>query len=261
MSPWLVLTIAMSTLGQAEKPGETDDAATRLAIMKDSLSVHALRETDNSGRGFRLKAEPVMRFNNPVGHVTDGAIFLWLDEDERPAAAVQVFKSTKGQWEHAFSSLSTTSVELGSLWGPTRSGVVFKPVPGAPRPAATAEQRLVQMRALSKGFGAQMELDFKTNHALRMLSKPLARYGKPGSGVLDGALFSFVLTTDPEVYLLLEARDGKDGPEWQYAFAPEASAPLQCSWKGATVWEFAADSRIFEPREPYFVRGFTPERR
>lgn len=154
--------------------------------------------------------------------------------------------------------LSTIPLKLGTIWNPTRPGVVLKPITGAPKPAETAEQRLIQMRELAKGFTAEMELDFKTKHTLRLLSKPLARYGKTGAGVLDGVLLSYVLTTDPEVYLLIEARDGKDGPGWQYAFAPEASAPLRCSWKGSPVWDFPADSRNFDPTEPYCVRGFAP---
>lgn len=258
MSHWLALTIALGTLGQGGKTADSEDSAARLAIMKKSLSIHTLRASDDSKAAYRLKAEPVFRFNNPVGAVSDGAIFLWLDENDRPAVAVQVYKTTVGNWEHAFASLATDPVKLGTLWSPARPGVAFKPIPNAPKPAETAEQRLVQMRSLSKEFAAAMDLDFKTRHNLRLLSKPLARYGKAGSGVLDGALFAYVLTTDPEVYLLIEAREGKAGPEWQYAFAPEASAPIHCSCKGAPVWDFSADSSIFNPREPYFVHLFTP---
>ena len=38
------------------------------------------------------------------------------------------------------------------------------------------------------------------------LSQPLYRYGGDDSGVLDGGLFVFVQGTDPEVFLLIEAR-------------------------------------------------------
>ena len=31
---------------------------------------------------------------------------------------------------------------------------------------------------------------------------------------------------------MLEARAGKDGPEWQYAFAPMTIYALKASWKG-----------------------------
>ena len=54
-------------------------------------------------------------------------------------------------------------------------------------------------------------------HRLRMLTTPIARYGKAGGTVEDGALFAFVEGTDPEVFLLIEARAGEKGPAWHYA--------------------------------------------
>src|SRR5438094_145686 len=73
-------------------------------------------------------------------------------------------------------------------------------------------------------------------NTLGLLPKPFARYGKPGTGVVDGALFAYVLTTDPDVYLMIEARAGQGGPEWQYAFAPASVWALKGSWKGEEVW-------------------------
>ena len=35
---------------------------------------------------------------------------------------------------------------------------------------------------------------------------------------------------------MLEARTGKDGPEWQYAFAPMSTYALKGEFKGAEVW-------------------------
>lgn len=43
MSHWLALTIALGTLGQSGKAADSDNPADRLAIMKKSLSTHALR--------------------------------------------------------------------------------------------------------------------------------------------------------------------------------------------------------------------------
>ena len=45
--------------------------------------------------------------------------------------------------------------------------------------------------------------------------------------MIDGVLLACVLTTDPEVYLMIEARAGKGGPEWQYAFAPASIDPIK----------------------------------
>jgi hypothetical protein len=114
------------------------------------------------------------------------------------------------------------------------------------------------MRELLAGFKAEMNLQLKTQtwHNLRPLSKPLLRYGKASSDLVDGAVFSFVLTTDPEVLLLLEARRGKDGLEWQYAFAPEANAPIRCTWKGKDAWSFDFSYDSNHSLAPYYDWGF-----
>ncbi len=260
MTVALSFLMTLSTCGQAAPvdKGRDGDAAARLEFMKQSVAAYTLRKPDDPTVTYRVQAEPVLRFNNPVGTVRDGTIFLWLGVDERPAAAVQVFLRKDGRWIQAFSSLSTTPLASTGVWNPSQPGVEFKPVPGVSKPAETAEQRLRQMRELTKAFGAEMNLNNKTWHDLRLLSKPLARYGKPNSEMLDGGLFAFVLTTDPEAYLLLEARAGKNGPEWQYAFAPEAGSPLRCSWKGNNVWNFAFQEAGNGSNMPYFSTGISP---
>lgn len=249
------LLLIAGFLGQGPSPAseKADGAAARLDFMKKSVAVYDLRPADDPKAAYRLLPEPVLRFTNTVGTVTDGTIFLWVDAAGRPAAAVQVFQNTSGNWYQAFSSLSTAPLSTGRVWNPSRAGVAFKPVPGAPRPADTPERRMRQMHELLKGFGAEMNLELKTWHTLRPLTKPLARYGKAGTDVVDGALFAYVLTTDPEVYLLLEVRAGKGGPEWQFAFAPEANAPMRGSWKGKNVWDFPFQDLGSDGGAPYFV--------
>jgi hypothetical protein len=51
------------------------------------------------------------------------------------------------------------------------------------------------------------------------LSTPLYRYEKPPGDVLEGAVFAFVLGTDPELLLVLEARRDEGATVWQYALA------------------------------------------
>ena len=47
---------------------------------------------------------------------------------------------------------------------------------------------------------------------------------------------------------MLEARTGKDGPEWQYAFAPHDDLRRsRRSWKGREVWSLP-DRQAVGPR-------------
>ncbi len=253
----------------APKPADDDKdegAPARLAYMKDSVTRYTVRPAEAGAAAFRLVPEPIFRLNNAVSGVKDGAIFLWLDELNRPEAAVQVFRIPNGWWLHEFTSLSTgpfvAETDSARTWHPSRPGLEFKPIPDAPKPASTAEQRLRQMRAMAREFAAEDEFEGKDWNALRLLPTPLLRYGKAGAKVEDGALFSFVLGTDPEVFLMLEARPGRAGLEWQYAFAPMTSYAVKGSWKGKDAWSLPWRKDAIDPNGTFcdliYSKGIEP---
>ena len=66
-----------------------------------------------------------------------------------------------------------------------------------------------------------------------------------------------LLGTDPEAYLMLEARAGREGPEWQFAFAPQTSYALKASWTGREVWS-VPDRKPWTATEPFFGRTYRP---
>jgi hypothetical protein len=240
MNGLLCMPLVLGLLGQAPKGDSPADLKTRLDFMKKSMARHDIRALDDRGAKFWFQSEPVLRFTNPVGGSRDGAMFLWLGEGDRPAVAAQILWTPEQIWWEEFSSLSASPLIAkspdGRDWNPAKGGVTFKAVPDAPRPAETAERRLRQMRELAEGFSAEHFYKGRTWNTLRLLTKPFARYGKPGSDVQDGALFCFSHGTDPEVLLMLESRPGKDGPEWQYALAPMTTFAVNSSWKGKKVW-------------------------
>ena len=85
---------------------------------------------------------------------------------------------------------------------------------------ADARGRLGQMRSMARDFTA---LQWKGKRAeLRMLTQPIFRYEPTSGNTRDGAIFAFTNTeygTDPDVLLILEVRETKDKPRWEYAFA------------------------------------------
>jgi hypothetical protein len=232
----LVLGLSAQQPASALDPG---DPAKRLAIMKGSLARCELWAADSSKERYRLRPEPVLRFTNTMGDSRDGTIFLWLGDGDRPAAAVQVFQ-TRGGWVQEWTSLSPAPLiaKMSGTpdWKPARGGIELKPVPGAPTPARDASERVRQLHTLARNFTARDFFRGTAWQPLRLMPKPLARYGKPGSEVVDGALFAFVLTTDPEALLMIESRKSKDGLEWRYAFAPMSCYPLEGSCKERLVW-------------------------
>jgi hypothetical protein len=246
----LGLPLALAVIGQDIQPPDPVPlppglAAARLAYMKQSVSHYDIRPGDDRDVKFQLQPEPALRFTNPMGRARDGTVFLWLDGVGRPAAVVQVSLNGRLNWVHEFSSLSpkpfTARSDRGHVWDSSTGGVVFKPVPDAPRPSETPERRLAQMRELTRRFAVEDNFHRQSLQPLRLLSKPFARYDSPKSGVLDGALFCYVLTTDPEAYLMLEVREEKGVPAWHFAFAPSTVFPLKASWDGKTVWECNID--------------------
>jgi len=108
---------------------------------------------------------------------------------------------------------------------------------------------------MSWTFSKTMLFGEKGWSELRLLPTAISRYGEPGTKLLDGALFTFVLGTDPEVFLFLEARPGKESPEWQYALAPMTVFALKVSYRGKAIWELPDRHASWDPSKPFFDKS------
>jgi hypothetical protein len=196
---------------------------------------------------LELKKEPVFEWTNPVrSKLQQGVVFLWM-RDGRPAALGCIFSQPAGGLPgrkviHEFHALDREKLLVsrpGALneWKP-QAGLARKELPDAAAPAATAGARLVQMRRLAEEFtGHLVERDGKRCD-LRLLPAPLYRYPSARTGVIDGALFTFVATdgTDPEVLLLIEARKEDGKTLWEYACGRFSNRDLHVQRKGKEVW-------------------------
>lgn len=267
MSAALML-IFLVALGQNEPPRqpaaeEKAEAAARLEFMKQSASVYDVTVGEKK-TPLRLVAEPVLRWTNPVSNIPDGVLFLWIDAAGRPQVAAQVFiaAGTKDLWLHEFSSLSAEPFDVardGSVpWHPRKPGLEMEPVADAPAPADSAVRRLTQMRNIALEFQASDDFEGKSRWELRLLSKPLHRWGKPGSQVLDGALFAFAHGTDPEVFVLVEARGSEGKYSYEYGLAPMTAYALKVSLKGREIWTAPYRKAPFQPNEPFFILKYVP---
>src|SRR5688572_27005563 len=140
------------------------------------------------------------------------------------------------------------------VWEPNRGGVNIKPFPEAPVPANTPVKRLAQMRELAGRFTASDEFEGRPrSDALRLLTKPLVRFGRDGSETLDGALFVHAHGTDPELMIVLEARQADGGYRWHYGLAPMTGYALKASLGDKPVWEVGWRQAPFSPQEPFFL--------
>jgi hypothetical protein len=149
---------------------------------------------------------------------------------------------------HELHSLSTAVLVVDgnspNRWEPHAPGVDRKPVPGAPVPAESAAQRLAQMRSLAREFSGRSLSDRDESWELRLLPRPLFRYESTDPEVLDGALFALVSSagTDPEIILLLEARETTAGPWWYFGAARFSDMNLWLKHKDKEDWRSIRDS-------------------
>jgi hypothetical protein len=84
---------------------------------------------------------------------------------------------------------------------------------------------LRQMKDLAQRFRSKMvDPENGSHEPLRLLPSALYRYDiaagqEQQPDVLDGAMFAFVMGTDPESLLMIEARRTAEGDQWQYSAA------------------------------------------
>jgi hypothetical protein len=122
-------------------------------------------------------------------------------------------------------------------WKP-QAGLARKELPNAGAPASTAGARLAQMRRLAQEFSGHETDGEDKRDDLRLLPAPLYRYPSAEDGVVDGALFTLVSTegTDPEVWLLIEARKEGANIRWEYACCRFSNRNLYVQHKDKAVW-------------------------
>lgn len=266
--------------GQDPGPAPADDHAGRLDEMKQTVrSFEAAAIVDGARRPAVLRPEPLHRWNDPTRAFSDGTLWAW-GSPGRPAAVATMElypheQQKRPTWSLEFVSLSTERVEVeggegfdtpwGDLappapdgqvhWSPKSAGVEFHPVPGAPAPAGSEAARLRQMRDLAQRFSARQFYPPKAQtYELRLLPRPIDRYADAAAGLVDGAMFVFVYGTNPEVLLLIEARQGRSPAEasWRYAIARLSRAGPTVSFDQQEVWTEPFAQRP-SPTDPYFI--------
>ncbi|MDA1054066.1 MAG: hypothetical protein O3C40_26760 [Planctomycetota bacterium] len=221
-----IICTLLTGMAVAQEEDRVDSAkarAARLASMKGSLEDIELTITLNGANEKLTRVEePIQRWNNPVVQISDATVFVWT-LGGLPTVIAQVAELFDGDLWQEFQSLSPESLDgrygNESFWAPTSDGIRWMSASIAGLPAETTEARLIQMRRVVQRLQASDLFEFKKPSRLRLLSTPLYRYSAPKAGVLDGAIFSFALGTDPEVMVIVEAHKDRDAHKWMMAFA------------------------------------------
>jgi len=245
----IIAPLALAVVTDATEPSAQD---VRLkAMTQRALSLKMEFVADNVRRPPELVQSPILRCNDPTREEEDGTVWLWRD-GKHPVACLCLF-FIRDQWTFEHVSLSGEVLKVSGRpkwsWTPKAEDRVWFPVKDAVPDSAVARQRAA--RAIARRLEAS-EFHVGETYQLRLLERPLYTYSDVDHGLIAGTLFAFAYGTNPEILLQLEARETKDGPKWQAAFARLSSAEITVKLDDDEIWKVPA-VRDFDARESYYA--------
>jgi hypothetical protein len=241
-----LVPLAVAAIGLAQKPGDPpanrENIAAALRLTQAAAAEYEIRVGDDD-KPLELKRDPVLKWSNPDRGEVHGNVFLW-SRNGRPLVVGSLFKwfTPHTHMSHEFQSLAERSLTARfhdkPVWATMEAGTKFADIAKAPAPAADDAQRLLQLKQLAKEFtGSKREREEPSDVELRLLPQPIHRYSAAKDGILSGALFAFVQGTDPEIFLLIEARGETVGTaRFQFAATRMNSVAVLLRHKNQKIW-------------------------
>lgn len=243
---------------KATSPADEKLAEQRLKFMKQALG-HFEIFVGREQTPAPLLDAPILRWSNPVSGVKDGMVGLFTTGG-RPTAVVQFAFHGKAFQVHEFYSVTSEPFEMKrgdeSVWKPATQNFAFQDLKDGPVPAKTDKLRLPQMRKIAAEFTIVDDFgwDKKEPQNLRLMTQPLHRYTDEARGVVDGALFTYAMGTNPEANLLLEVVRKDDALQWQFGFSPMTIYALTAKRDGKEVWSIG-ERKVFNSYDTPFRVG------
>ena len=246
MSVWFLPTRPLCSNAAADETAADERLQQVKEVLEQSVDWYDVLPAAEAKVG--LRPQIVLSWRNAVRTSTGAALLaIWTDQG-RPVAMASIFQNGNDIC-HEFGSLSRSQKivvrdKTRVVWSPGKAGVEFRDFPDAAPPAEDRAERLRQMKSLAGRFTARLpalNLDNANPEVLRLLPRPVYRYelkDAQGTGPIlrDGAMFAFVMGTDPEVVLLLEAVEREGKVVWQYALARATSYAVEASLGDEVVW-------------------------
>lgn len=244
----LLVAFALSALGQpnAADASEKSESREAKANAEEEVAKYECFLQGNSLVKLTREPQAVLRWTNHLNRRFYGDIYVWTNHGrpEAVASITNVYSDTRHAMETEVHSLSLQPLKAERsgqvIWEPSQAGVQLRPIPGASLPADSPAARLRQLREYASRFTVSSQTR-EDRWQLRLLPRPVHRYASTDPLILDGALFAFTKGTDPDVFLVIEARRVGEVYQWQFAFARfTGSADLQASFDQSEVWKVSA---------------------
>jgi hypothetical protein len=212
-------------------------------LYKNRAESLAVAFTETSERIVTLSPQPLLSYSNPVRNVQGhGSVFLWT-EAGRPVliggfwSALEPADPATRRLSRELHSLAADSIAVDlngrKTWISTQPGIEWTIVKDTAEPLKSRPLRLAQMRRIVERVRAEIETQ---ESELRLMPQPIYRYPED-TGVLDGAIFAFVMGTDPELFAIVEARTAAGGAaEWVLGFAHFTNFPVRATFDGVEIY-------------------------
>ena len=230
------------------------------AVAKNRLSSAKSRTTL-----FKRIEQPVLIRQQSVREDQIGAVYMWIDDQKRPAAIVDAFWGPEGPsnqfyFGQEFHSLYGEGIvgqlANGDRWQ-TGPGLKWKLIPNQNKKPKSTKLMLLQTRKITAQLRAH-GIDWRRGdqkQPYRVLRQPLYSYevdGLPKGEQTMGCVFAICLGTDPEIIYSIEARtDTKGKTQWYESFAELSDMRLFVERGGETIW--SRPSTSFSPLGPHTV--------
>jgi hypothetical protein len=249
----LSVTVVGLTAGelfsQEDKQPEVDLSEFR-AMAKDYVIT-----SEDSEQPLTLHPQSILHWGNPIRTQERGGVFVWT-RDGRPQVVGSMFTylyDNRPHLKHEMQSVADGPLEAKYkdmlAWTPKRPGVVWQPLAEVATPGKNERTRLVQMRQVARQFQLTLESPQGEKTELRLLAQPIFRYASKSAGVVDGAVFSYAVATEPEALLFVEAAGPPGRETFRYAFARFHYWKLTAVDRaGKLAWSVEADtSHTYNP--------------
>jgi hypothetical protein len=251
------LALGQERKSSTQRPDESQESASpdnankqKLAVMRRlAEAIHVTAGEGEASKEAKLIPEPLFRFSDQARLLPDGSVWGWGTAG-RPVMMVEfrTYDRTPGEWGYDLTATSDVrfSAEIAGhgRFAPRKSAFQLLSARGIAPPAKTAAARLRQMKQFARSLNAS-EVWREQRSELRLLPTEVHRYSDAARGIIDGAAFIFVVGSNPEAILLVEARQADSGSDasgsWKYGLARMSAAEVTFRLGDAEVWKIPED--------------------
>jgi hypothetical protein len=264
----------LTTTSFAVEPESTNEPSANDPVLARRMSVAGLAQDLAEGLEVRatkpdsptaaLVPRSILGWSNPTVGEVYGEIYLWTDRG-RPTCLMSIYRWFEPNWGATLEGCSLSPSEQQvrqagrEVWRPQGADIRWRDLADVEPPVASRDGRLIQLRRLAREFSTTLWDTRRTtgevSRQLRLMPQPLYRYPEPAGDAAwwDGALFTFVEGTDPEVLLWLEATP-EPKPGFRVACVRLNSNRLAVTYEGRTIWtveDLPFESLLNQRRAPY----------